>query len=59
MQTWFSCGRDWGCLKVALVYAWQNIKGSIKVRLDFKKLEDKVPIVFSVTQGFPARRDGR
>ena len=26
---------------------------------DFKMLEVKVPIIFSSTQGFPLRRDGR
>jgi hypothetical protein len=31
----------------------------IKVCTDFKILEVKVPIIFSGTQGFPLRRDGR
>jgi hypothetical protein len=29
------------------------------VYIDFKMLKVKVPIIFSGTQGFPARRDGR
>lgn len=29
------------------------------VCIDFKMLEVKVPIIFSGTQGFPARRDRR
>jgi hypothetical protein len=29
------------------------------VCMDFKMLKVKVPIIFSGTQGFPARRDGR
>jgi hypothetical protein len=40
---------------VAIEYKLYNIIGGIKVCMDFKMLKVKVPIIFSGTQGFPAR----
>jgi hypothetical protein len=40
-------------------YNLLKIIKDIEVCIDFKILKVKVPINFSGTQGFPARRDGR
>lgn len=44
---------------VAIEYKSQHIIRSIEVCIDFKIFKVKVPIIFSGTQGFPARRDRR
>ena len=44
---------------VAVEYNSEEIIGDIKVYIDFKKLQVKVPIIFFGTPGFSARMDGR
>jgi hypothetical protein len=44
---------------VAIEGNFQDILRDIKMFIDFKILKVKVPIIFSSTHGFPARRDRR
>jgi len=44
---------------LTIEYNLQEITRDIKVCTDLKMLKVKVPIIFSGTQGFPLRRDGR
>jgi hypothetical protein len=44
---------------VAIEGNFQDILRDIKMFIDFKILKVKVPIIFSGTHGFPARRDRR
>jgi len=44
---------------VAIEGNFQDILRDIKMFMDFKIPKVKVPIIFSRTHAFPARRDGR
>jgi hypothetical protein len=48
-----------GCLEVAIEHNFQDILRDIGLCIDFEIPEVKVPVIFSGTQGFPVRRDGR
>jgi len=46
-------------LRIAIEYDFQNSIEIVSVYIVFFKLKVKVPVIFSGTEGFPARRDAR
>jgi hypothetical protein len=56
---WFSSKRGSGYLEKAIKHFLLKFIEDIKVRIDFKMLQVKVPIIFFGTPVFSARRDRR